>query len=315
MKTNIYQVAIIGGGPAGLSAALVFGRSLINSIVISEEKPRNRITKASHGFITRDGIHPTKFLEIAKNELKAYPSIHYLKEKAKKIEEQKDFFIIHCSNKTKIYCEKIIISTGLKDNLDALNIKNIHDSYGKSTFVCPLCDGWEWQGKALALIGEKYSVYEYSKVLKNWSDNLIVFTNGHKILSPRMKQEFMLNNISFYEEKINAFHSKDGNLNSIELSSKKLIKRDAAFIPHQTNNNFKEIIGVDTIIKENSISENQTNLPFQTLNSPNYNSKIFIIGDAKNGFSGLTTAASEAYQTAKQIIYDMSYDKWQEIKL
>jgi thioredoxin reductase len=75
----LYDCAIIGGGPAGLNAALVLGRARRNIILFDNDSPRNAVTQESHGFITRDGIKPKEFREIAHKDIAKYPSVIYEK--------------------------------------------------------------------------------------------------------------------------------------------------------------------------------------------------------------------------------------------
>lgn len=311
MNENHYEIAIIGGGPAGLSAALIFGRSLTSTVVISEEKARHKVTQASHGFITRDGIHPIEFLKIAKQQLQLYPCIDYVKARVTNIRFKEHQFVLTYDNGKEIHSNKLIIATGLKDDLDALKIKNLKEAYGKSIFVCPFCDAWEWKHKKLALIGEEYAIFEYAKVLSRWSKDLTIFTNGHHVLSSRQKKELEKNQVKFIEEKITAFHSNDGYLHHIELKSGKQIEREAAFIPHKSSNSTYELLhdlAVD--IEESIVLEDHQDYLHTTKRLKQRN--IYIIGDAKNQFSSIIGAASEAYQLAKQITYELAEESWEE---
>lgn len=82
MKKQLLDVAIIGGGPAGLNAALVLGRARKNVAVIDAGCPRNAVTRKAHGFLTRDGISPSEFRQIAKEQISAYPSVSFIADKA-----------------------------------------------------------------------------------------------------------------------------------------------------------------------------------------------------------------------------------------
>ena len=73
-----YDLVVIGGGPAGMSAALIAGRALLNAAIVNAETPRNAVTTASHGFLTRDGAHPTELLAVAKQQLTKYETVRYV---------------------------------------------------------------------------------------------------------------------------------------------------------------------------------------------------------------------------------------------
>jgi thioredoxin reductase len=153
---TVLDCAIIGGGPAGLNAALILGRARRNVLLFDNDNPRNAVTQESHGFITRDGIKPKEFREIAQKELGKYPSVVYLKREVTSIIKNTEFELV-TSEREKYYSKTIIISTGLKDILP--NIESISDFYGKSLFHCPYCDGWELRDKPLAvIIGDRESI-------------------------------------------------------------------------------------------------------------------------------------------------------------
>jgi thioredoxin reductase len=146
----LFDCAIIGGGPAGLNAALVLGRARRNTILFDNDNPRNAVTQESHGFITRDGIKPKEFREIAHKEIDKYPSVAYAKKDVTSIIKNNQLFELVTFEKEVYQSKTIIISSGLKDVLP--NIENISDYYGKSLFNCPYCDGWELRDKPLVVI-------------------------------------------------------------------------------------------------------------------------------------------------------------------
>ena len=149
----LVDCAIIGGGPSGLNAALVLGRARRNVILFDNNKPRNAVTQESHGFITRDGIKPTEFRQIAHRELSKYPSVERKNTEVLSVIKNKMTFELVTSMGEKYQSKTIIISTGLKDILPS--IANISDFFGKSLFNCPYCDGWELKDKPVVCTNGK----------------------------------------------------------------------------------------------------------------------------------------------------------------
>ncbi len=146
----LFDCAIIGGGPAGLNAALVLGRARRNVILFDNNKPRNSVTQESHGFITRDGIKPTEFRQIAHKEISRYPSVELKNIEVTLVNKKQITFELVTSMGEKYQSKTIIISTGLKEILPSID--NISDFYSKSLFSCPYCDGWELKDKPLVVI-------------------------------------------------------------------------------------------------------------------------------------------------------------------
>ncbi|HKO65155.1 MAG TPA: NAD(P)/FAD-dependent oxidoreductase, partial [Candidatus Nitrosocosmicus sp.] len=183
---NQFDCAIIGGGPAGLNAALILGRARRNTILFDNNNPRNAVTHESHGFITRDGVKPNEFREIAHRDISKYPSVIYNKEEITSITRKHLLFDLVTSNKELYRSKTIIIATGLKDVLP--DIENISDYYGKSLFNCPYCDGWEMRDKPLVvIIEEQIQGFHFIQTIYHWSKDLVVCTNGKAILDTDQK--------------------------------------------------------------------------------------------------------------------------------
>lgn len=227
---NLFDCAIIGGGPAGLNAALVLGRSRRNTILFDNNNPRNAVTQESHGFITRDGIRPKEFREIAHRDISKYHSVIYNKEKITSITRGKDQLFELVTSTDKLYQSKtIIISTGLKDVLP--EIENISDYYGKSLFNCPYCDGWEMRDKPLVVIIEEQTQgFHFIQTVYNWSKDLVVCTNGKSILDSEQKRLILNKGIKIMENKIINFEGKDGQIEKINFENEERIFRKGGFV-------------------------------------------------------------------------------------
>ena len=175
---SVLDCIVIGGGPSGLSASLTLARARRNIVLFDDKKNRNRVTQASHGFITRDGIKPQEFKEIALKELENYPTVSYFKETVTEIIKDRDNvrFTVKTNNNQQYVTEKIILATGIQE---IFSIPSIRNFYGKSLFSCPYCDGWEQRDKPLVVIAEKEEhVLHLASLIYNWSQDLVVLTNG-----------------------------------------------------------------------------------------------------------------------------------------
>ncbi|WP_077622610.1 NAD(P)/FAD-dependent oxidoreductase [Sediminibacillus massiliensis] len=245
---------IVGGGPAGLNASLVLGRARKNIILFDEDKPRNGVTHESHGFITRDGTTPSEFKRIGKQELAKYPTIAIKNEKVEDVKKENDSFLIHTEGGDVYRSKKIILATGLKDVLP--NIKGIEEFYGKSLFSCPFCDGWEWKDQALAVITENERAFHLAKLVSNWSRNLVICTNGKKVLSNEEKEVLNNKQITIMEDRIAALQGNNGQLEKILFNNGKELLRNGGFVtadlvqatslPEKLGCRFNAIGGIDT---------------------------------------------------------------------
>lgn len=243
---NVLDCIIIGGGPSGLSASLTLGRARRNIALLDDGTNRNRVTQASHGFITRDGIKPEAFKEIALKELEDYPSVSYFTATVTEIIKDigNERFTVKTSTSEEFVSEKIILTTGIQE---IFTIPSIRKFYGKSLFSCPYCDGWEQKDKPLVVIAEKEEhVLHLTKLIYNWSQDLVVLTNGVQ-LSKESKIELQKHNIKIISEKIKDLIGNDGYLQKIEFETGATIIRSGGFVApsYYRPNQFAEKLGCE----------------------------------------------------------------------
>lgn len=238
-----YDCIIIGGGPAGLNAALVLGRARRNVILFDSNEPRNHVVRESHGFLTRDGIQPAKFRQLALEELGAYPSIQVKPEKALSIERISETNYEVTTESNNVYkSTKILLATGLKD--EQPNVPGIERFYGTSLFSCPYCDGWEVRDQPLAVIADK-NVYKLAKEVFIWSRDLIVFTNGEGRLELHERERLETRGIKVVEDILSGLEGTNGQLERVRLEDGTLIDRSYGFVTPLWShpNRFAEILG------------------------------------------------------------------------
>ncbi len=243
---NVLDCIIVGGGASGLSASLTLGRARRNIALLDDGTNRNRVTQASHGFITRDGIEPQAFKERALKELEIYPSVSCFTATVTEIikDTGNERFTVKTSNSQEFVSEKIILATGIQE---IFTIPSIREFYGKSLFSCPYCDGWEQKDKPLVVIAEKEEhVLHLTKLIYNWSQDLVVLTNGVQ-LSEEGKTELQKHHIKIISEKIKDLIGNDGYLQKIEFETGATISRSGGFVApsYYRPNQFAEKLGCE----------------------------------------------------------------------
>ncbi len=306
MNHENLDVLVIGGGPAGMNAALVLGRAMMKTVVINEEKPRNLVTQESHGFVTRDGIHPSELLAIAKQQLEQYDTVNYVKGVVTGVKQQTDrHYQVTTQNGEVFLSKRVVFATGYKDDLSKLNLKGVEKVYGKSVFPCPFCDGWERRNQPLALFGEESFVMEFAQVVGNWTDNLIVFTNGKKVLTEENKLILKRNNIGLFENEIVELVSENGRLSGVTLDNGETILRSAGFLLSTGEYQSTEIPSELGVQKED----------FGTYQANEWGKTdvegVYVVGDARSSFSGVVRAAFEGSNAAAMITKEIIAERWQ----
>jgi len=300
---NVLDCVVIGGGPAGLSACLTLGRARREIALFDNGTNRNRVTRESHGFITRDKIKPQEFKEIGLNELKNYPSVSYFN--ATVIEITKDIrsekYIVKTFNGQEFVAEKVILATGIQEEF---SIPSIKDFYGKSLFSCPYCDGWEQRDKPLVVIAEKEKhVLHLTKLIYNWSKDIVVLTNGVQ-LSKEGATELQKRDIKINSEPIKKLIGEDGNLQRIELETGECIIRSSGFVvpSFYRSNQFAEMLGCE-------VNENGEVITDGVGRTTQKN--IYIAGETeKSKPTSLLISAAKGNKAAVSVNVDLSMERF-----
>ncbi|OEH92696.1 NAD(P)/FAD-dependent oxidoreductase [Bacillus solimangrovi] len=301
---NYFDVAIIGGGPAGLSAALILGRANRRVLLIDEGKPRNRVTYESHGFLTQDSVKPAQIRQIAQTQLEKYNNIIYKSDVAIDINNTNNHFEILTMKNDVFNVRKVIFSTGVKDKYPP--IVGFEDIYGYSAFLCPYCDGWEHRNKPFAVLGSTNKMYDYTKEISNWSHDTILFTNGQSGLTFEQEQDLNLHGIQVIKKPIQAFQNKERMLQEIVLDDGSTIARQVLFIQHI------DIEQATALPSKLGIKLNEKRA-FETERHGKTNIYgIYIIGDAKNIFSGVMKAGYEGLEAAEVINAELIEEDWKQ---
>lgn len=225
-QQKIFDVIIIGGSYAGLSAAMALGRSLRKVLVIDSGKPCNEQTPHSHNFLTRDGETPAHLAAIAKAQVLVYPSITYLNDTAIAAHQTTNGFKIDTLNQI-FESKKLIIATGVKDILPS--IKGFAECWGISVLHCPYCHGYEVRSRSTGIIANGEMGYEFIKLISNWTENLTLFTNGPIELDELSKQKLASKNINIIDKEIEELIHKNGLVNSIRFKDGGIQKIEAIY--------------------------------------------------------------------------------------
>ncbi|KGX86612.1 NAD(P)/FAD-dependent oxidoreductase [Pontibacillus litoralis] len=300
MKAKVYDVVIVGGGPAGLSAALVLGRALREVIVIDEGSPRNKVAAQSHGFLSRDGVCANELRSIAAQELTPYKTVTYLKGVVCDVKRGDDCFQTTTLSNQTYESKKVIVATGMKDQLPT--IPGLEHVYGKSVFPCPYCDGWEHREKPLALFTTGNQALFYTKLIYNWSKDIIVFTNGDMNMDEVSRKELQLHQIQFVENTIQQLQSNEGTLQRVVMNNGETYERTGGLLqPIYT----KQALTISVRTSDNGgyVTNHHGLTHIQGL---------YVIGDARHVFTSLIGAASEGYEAGVVIHHELVEDDWNQ---
>jgi thioredoxin reductase len=220
------DVLIVGGGPAGLSAALVLGRCHRRVLVCDDGKPRNRTSHAIHGLLGQEGVPPSALLTVARKELQKYPSVEMHKTRVLEIMPAADGFRFQCENGTHGTATKILLATGIVDELPPL--AGIEALYGVSVHHCLYCDGFEYKGKSVAAYGKGDKGTDLAVMMKHWMADVVVCTDGSEI-SQATADKLSRRGIALRTERIASLEGDEGRLAEIRFEDGPPLPRAALF--------------------------------------------------------------------------------------
>jgi thioredoxin reductase len=225
-----FDVAIVGGGPAGLSAAVVLGRSCRRVVLFDHGRPRNYAAQAVHCYLGRDGIAPGALRDQGRNEAKSYGVELIDTEvvsacRSEAASNRLGGFEIRTSEGS-FKARTLLLCTGVVDELP--DIPGIRDFYGRWVHHCPYCDGWEHRGQRLVALGNSDAVVELAISLRTWSPHVIACSNGRK-LSDEYRSTLSLNDVSLRMEKITGLQGTSGRLEQVLFDAGPPLPCDAVF--------------------------------------------------------------------------------------
>lgn len=212
-KIENFDVIIIGGSYAGLSAALSLGRALRKVMVIDNGNPCNKPTPHAHNFLTRDGETPAQISNKARKEVLKYPSVTFKKERVVAVTQNNGHFKIQTEEKSLFSANKIIFATGLIDIIP--EIAGFAECWGISILHCPYCHGFENKNLPTGVFANGQAGYDQAKFLSNWTKDLVLYTDGKSTLSKEQTANLKRRNIPIVEKEIDGFEHSNGKISNI----------------------------------------------------------------------------------------------------
>jgi thioredoxin reductase len=215
-----FDVIIIGGSYAGLSAALTLGRSIRNVLIIDSGLPCNRQTPHSHNFITHDGEKPAVIAENAKAQVLKYNTVKFLYDLAirGKITEilpdgKTGGFEIATQTGEEFKAKKLIFATGIKDIIP--DIKGFSECWGISVVHCPYCHGYEFRNQKTGILANGKGAFHLASLVNNLTDNLTILTSGNAIFIAEQIETLNKHNINIIETEIAEIEHKNGHIKNV----------------------------------------------------------------------------------------------------
>jgi thioredoxin reductase len=222
----LVDVAIVGGGPAGLSAALTLGRARKKVALFDAGPPRNAAATRVQGFVTRDGTPPAEFRRIARDQLRPYEQVEVRNARVEAISREGAVFHVKTAAES-VTARRALLCLGMVDELPA--IPGYRKLWGKSVFQCPYCHAWEIKGRAFGYLAKAPTWVEWALFLKGWTSDVTAFTNGAFEVPGETRAKLEQGRVRIEERRVTGLRAQADHLAAVELEGGAEVALDALF--------------------------------------------------------------------------------------
>jgi thioredoxin reductase len=224
-----YDVLIVGGGAAGLSAGLVLARAGRTVAVVDAGQPRNGPASHMHGYLSRDGLPPSELLAVGRAEVAGYGGELVTGAVAHLLPDGRRGFRVLLADGRRLSARRVLVTTGLRDELP--DISGLRDRWARDVLHCPYCHGHEVRGRALGVIGGTTGAVRYAQVVRQWTHDLVYFTPPDTLTATERTQ-LLARAIGVVEETVDrlVIDSSD-QLRGVRMVDGTVVPREALFVP------------------------------------------------------------------------------------
>ncbi|RTQ46891.1 NAD(P)/FAD-dependent oxidoreductase [Hymenobacter gummosus] len=237
------DVLIIGGSYAGLAAALSLGRARRRVLVLDAGRPCNRQTPHSHNFLTRDGAAPAELAARARAEVQAYPSVRLQAATAVRAEATQGGFRVTTAEGPSYAARRLVLATGVVDELPP--VPGLAECWGISVLHCPYCHGYEVRDAPLAVLGNGDLGFEFARLIRHWSPDLRLLTNGPATLTPAQAAQLAAHGIGIVDTPLQALEHQAGQFRQLRLADGAALPLTALFarVPNRQSSDLPAQLG------------------------------------------------------------------------
>ena len=218
-----YDVLVVGGGAAGLSAALVLGRARRNVAVVDAGAPRNAPAAHMQGFLSRDGMPPAELLAAGRPEIRGY-GVEVIEDRVVAIESG---FRAGLSSDRELVARRVLLATGVADELP--DIPGVRERWGRDLLHCPYCHGWEVLEQPLGVLGTRPGAVEHALLVAQWSSDVIFFEHTVELALDDLAR-LGARGVAVARGRVACLVVEDDRLSGVQLTDGQLVRRRAVFI-------------------------------------------------------------------------------------
>jgi thioredoxin reductase/SAM-dependent methyltransferase len=223
---NRWDVVVVGGGAAGLSAALMLGRAQRRTLVVDAGQPRNRLSPHLHGALGHEGIDPAELLHRGREEVTSY-GVEVLVGEVVEVANTSNGLVAALNDGTRLTARALIVATGLTDDLP--KIPGLAEHWGTGVLHCPYCHGWEVREKRLGVLAMPPMGLHQAQLIRQWSSNVVVFTAALGTLDEAHRSRLRSRGIRLVDDPVIEVMGESGVLKAVRTAHGEVIEVDAIF--------------------------------------------------------------------------------------
>ena len=292
MEEQIYDVVVVGGGAAGLSAALVLGRARRRVAVIDAGEPRNSPAARMQGFLSRDGMPPPDLLAAARAEILGY-GVEIINDRV--IEVSEDLTLSLAGGRS-VTGRRLLLATGAVDQLP--DIPGARERWGRDFLHCPYCHGWEVRDQPIGVIGTGPGSVDHAHLVRQWSDDVIFFAHTYPVTATE-REVLAARGVEVIDGQIAELSIVNDRLDAVQLTDGGSIPRSALFIRPALHTRD------DSLVKSLGFEVDQSGFAEVDATGRTTVSGVWAAGNASNPRAQVITAAGEGSAAAIDINNDL----------
>ncbi|WP_438948888.1 NAD(P)/FAD-dependent oxidoreductase [Streptomyces mutabilis] len=294
-----YDVVVVGGGAAGLSAALVLGRSRLRTLVVDAGEPRNAPSDHMQGFLTRDGMAPAEFLALGREEIARY-GVELVRDRAVDVTRDDDFTVSLAGGRT-VRARRLIVTTGLKDELP--QVPGVAERFGRDVLHCPFCHGWEVRDERFGVLATSPMSVHQALMVTGWSDDVTLFlhTVAEEELSDDDLRRLAAAGVKVVPGEVSGLRTENDRLTGVRLADGTVHDRSVVFVAPKAvpQTGLMERLGAE--LRETPVGAYPVVDPTGRTSVPG----VWTAGNAMGFAEQVVHAASGGYRAASAVVGDL----------
>ncbi|MEU5951933.1 NAD(P)/FAD-dependent oxidoreductase [Streptomyces sp. NPDC047525] len=297
--STVYDVVVVGGGAAGLSAGLVLGRSRRRVLIVDAGEPRNAPAAHMQGYLSRDGMPPAEFLAVGRREVEAY-GVELADDRVTAVRpDGAGEFEVDLAGGRSAHARRVVVATGLVDELPP--VRGLAERWGRDVLHCPYCHGWEVRDEAFGVIASPVTGVHQALLVTQWSKDVTLFLHTARELTAEDRERLDAAGVTVVEGEVTALDVTDDRLTGVRLADGRVVPRSVLFVEAGTTPRDDLLTGLGADTQDTPFG------PYPAVDAAGRTSVpgVWAVGNATGPKVQVISAAAAGYQAGLMINHEL----------